>query len=67
MQTINKGYCYYCGQETDMENYEDIGGTRLWVCNHDQCRKEFRIDYQSHLADEAEKSRSDREQGWMSY
>ena len=67
MQTVNQGYCYYCGHETDIQNYEDIGGTRLWICEHDQCRKEFRSDYQDYQAEEAAKEENDRKNSWMSW
>lgn len=67
MNNLNRGYCYYCGQETDLENYEEVGNTRLWVCSHDACRKELRNDYAVYQAEQEAQAKDERENGWMSY
>lgn len=43
MNSHNKGYCYYCGDRVDLEDWEYIGDhSRVWVCAKPECHKELR-------------------------
>lgn len=61
---VNRNHCYYCGIQVDPNNYENIGTTTIWVCDDRKCQKELSDDIKSHLADEREIARDERENGW---
>ncbi len=49
--------CFYCGEEAD--DYEEIGRTKLWVCNNRECRRELRHEGQAYEAEVKEKAHED--------
>lgn len=64
---INESHCYYCGVETDPENYQDIGNTTIWVCYDRLCKKELADDIKQFIADEQAQAEDERKNGWMSF
>lgn len=64
---INRNHCYYCGIQTDPQNYEEIGNNTIWVCNEPQCQKELREEIASFVADERAQAEDERKNGWMSW
>lgn len=64
---LNRNHCYYCGKETDPNNYEDIGPTTIWVCDDKECQKDLNIEIKEFLANEREQAEDERRNGWMSY
>lgn len=42
MNSLNKGFCIYCGEEVDDRDYIYIGNTRVWSCGSSECERYIR-------------------------
>lgn len=42
MTAINRGSCFWCGAEVGSDDWDEIGDSRVWVCNEAECNRELR-------------------------
>jgi hypothetical protein len=56
--------CAYCGAAVGDEDWERIGGTRVWCCGESACTRELREDTRGAMEEEIERVREDYDYRW---
>lgn len=41
MTDINRGSCFWCGEDVGKEDWDYVGQNRVWVCNNTECNREL--------------------------
>lgn len=41
MTAINRGSCFFCGEQVGAEDWDEIGHNRVWVCDKSECNREL--------------------------
>lgn len=46
MTVINRGSCFWCGEEVGDADWDYIGDSRVWICNKSECNRELKNEQQ---------------------
>lgn len=41
MMVINRGSCFWCGEDVPAGDWDYVGNNRVWVCGKSECNREM--------------------------
>ena len=59
MGWVNKGSCFNCGDDVDPDDYDEIGNSRVNVCDKHECSRELRGEQRAEYEDRRHRAEQD--------